>query len=349
MSAGTKLNHCNAGGYCVSANEWLPVEAFDFDWVQLSPIIGCNRLRCGKCGIDVRSMLGFELPPDLQATEEEVYALVDAGDSSRFTKSPKCRIYACRHFSTVARSFFRAQPENDYAPYTPWGCGGHPGLSLPAVLEGVAIDPHTDWGKLARQSFAGTLGVSLHPSVDREPGFWLMRLYRLLAEQPVAPKIAHAAADAVLDPDPRVRLGAIVFFRLGWNAPGAERMAPALRDHPALFADILVDGDPITLERQLLHMLSYRIANHVSDTVAIELMRAALSRKFEPLGLEQSLYSMAEVDQKWLLEHGDQIVAAMPELWDPMQHALTSAGASKGALAELQMRVNALRAPVASG
>ena len=151
------LNHCKTGGYCVSAEEWLPAEPFDFDWVQLSPIVGCNRLRCGSCGVDVRSVLGFELPPNLQATEAQVYALVDAGDVSRFTKSPKSRLYACPHFNTVAKSFFRAQPENDYAPFTPWGCGGHPKLSLPAVLEGVAIDLKTDWTDLARRSFAGTV------------------------------------------------------------------------------------------------------------------------------------------------------------------------------------------------
>ena len=341
MTARAKLNQCNAGGYLVSGDEWLPVEPFDFDWVQASPIVGCNRLRCGSCDVEVRSVLGFELPSDLQATEAEVYALVEAGDGSRFTKSPKSRLYACRHFNTVARSFFRAQPENDYAPFTPWGCAGHPKLSLPAVLEGVALDTQSDWTRLARRSFAGTLGVSLHPSVDREPGFWLQRLYRLLAGQPVAAKIAEAAADAALDGDPRVRLGAIVFFRLGWNAPGAERMAPALRDHPELFVDVLVSGDPITLERQMLDMLSYRIANHVGDTVAIERMRAALSRKFEPLGLEQALYSMAEVDQKWLLDHGDQIVAKVPELWPSVRHALEAAGAPQRELADLVKRVEA--------
>lgn len=88
-------------------------------------------------------------------------------------------------------------------------------------------------------------------------------------------------------------------------------------------------------------MLSYRIANHVGDTVAIERMRAALSRKFEPLGLEQALYSMAEVDQKWLLDHGDQIVAKVPELWPSVRHALEAAGAPQRELADLVKRVEA--------
>ena len=341
MSAPAKLNRCKNGGYCVSADEWLPTEPFDFDWVQLKPIVGCNRLRCGQCDVEVRSLLGVELGPGLQATEAEVYALVAAGDASRFLPSPTCRIYACRHFNTVAKSFFRAEPENDHAPFTPWGCGGHPVLSLPAVLEGISIDEDSDWTELARRSFAGTLGVSLHPSVDRESGFWLQRLCRLVG-QPVAQEIARAAAALVLDPDPRVRLGSIVFFRLGWNAPGAELLAPALRDHPELFTDVLVPPDPITLERQLLDMLSYRIANHLNDPVAIEQMRAALSRRFAPLGMQQSLYSMAEVDQKWLLANGDQIVAKVPELWPSLRDALEAAGAPTRELAELVRRVEAL-------
>lgn len=340
MSAPT--HRCKNGGYCVSAAEWLPVEPFDFDWVQLTPIVGCNRLRCGQCNVEVRSLVGFELGPNLKATEDEVYALVAAGDGSRFAPSPHSRLYACRHFNTVANSFFRAEPDNDYAPFTPWGCAGHPKLSLPAVLEGVAIDEKSDFTELARRSFAGTLGVSLHPSVDREPGFWLQRLCRLVG-MPVAEKIAHAAASLVLDPDPRVRLGVIGFFRLGWNAPGAERLAPALRDHPELFADVLVPPDPITLERQLLDVLSYRLANHLNDQVAIEEMRAALSRRFAPLGMEQSLYSVAEVDQKWLLANGDQIVAKVPELWPRVRDALESAGAPTQEVAELVRRVDALK------
>src|SRR2546430_2216312 len=160
------------------------------------------------------------------------------------------------------------------APWTPWHCAGHPPLSLPAVLEGVAVDDNSDWRQLARQSFAGKLGVTLHPSVDRDSGFWIHRLYRLLDERPA---IANAAADLLLDSEPWVRRGAIAFFRLNdGNAAGAERAATGLRDHPELFVEVLVDGDSLTLERQLLEVLDYRIINKVGDTVALELMRAAL-------------------------------------------------------------------------
>jgi hypothetical protein len=345
-SGSAKLRYCKndrkTGGYCVSAAEWLPDEPFDYDWVQLSPIVGCNQLMCSSCGAKLRSVVGVELPPEL--TAKDVYELMGAHDLSRFTASPSCRAYACHCFRTNVTTFFRVRSENDMDEGTPWRCDGHPTVSLPLVLEGIEIDEQTDWQDLARRSFAGELGVSLHPNVDRQRGFWLQRLYRLLEKQPVAAKISNAAADRAIDPNPRVRLGAIVFFRLGWNEPGAERMAPALRDHPELFADVLVDGYPVTLERQMLDMLDYRITNKVADPVAIELMRAALYRRFEPIGIQQSLFSMAQADQKWLLEHADEIVAARPEAWDHMQHALKSAGAPKRALADLQQRVNARRA-----
>ncbi len=350
-SDAAKLRYCKndrkTGGYCVSADEWLPDDVFDYDWVQLSPIVGCNRLLCSSCGADVRSALGVAIPDEVDP--KDAYELMGAHDLSRFSPSPSCRAYACRCLKANVTSFFQARSENDMDPGTPWHCGGHPLASLPMILESVEIDVEADWRQLARRSFAGELGVSLHASVDREYGFWLQRLYRLLDRLPLAAEISNAAADQSLDPNPRVRLGAIVFFRLGWNEPGAERMASALRDHPELFADVLVEDNPVTLERQMLEMLDYRIINKVEDTVAIALMRAALCRRFVPLGIERSLYSMAEVDQKWLLEHGDQIVAAVPELWDPLQHALKAASAPKHALADLQQRVNAQRAPAVSG
>lgn len=341
-SDGGPLNRCGGGGSCVSGNEWLPSELFDYDWVQLGPVVGCNRLACQECGVQVRSLLGFDLPENSKA--DEVYELIGRNDSSRFIESASYRIYSCRHYSIVAKSHFPAVQQNDFATWTPWECAGHPLLSLPALLEGIAIDESTDFGQLARKSFAGELGVLLHPSVDRVRGFWLQRLYRLLDDRPAAAKVARAAADLLLDRDPRVRMGAIAFFNFAWNAPGADRLAPALRDHPELFADIFVDGNPMSLERQLLEVLDYRIVNGVGDTVALELMRAALSRRFKPVGLEQYLFGMAKVDQKWLLEHGDELVAAVPELWQNMQAALVDAGASKRQMAALKDRVRARRA-----
>ena len=339
---GEQLNHCGGGGTCVSGNEWLPSEPFDYDWAQLGPTIGCNHLACAKCGVEVRNLLGFDLHAD--SAPGDVYERIGSNDSSRFIESATYRIYSCRHYSIVAKFKFLAEQPNDYAPWTPWKCAGHPALSLPALLEGVAIDEKSDFGQLARKSFAGELGVSLHPSVDRVPGFWLQRLYRLLGDLPAAAKIAGAAADQLLDPTPSVRMGAIGFFNLGWNAPGADRVAPALRDHPELFADVLVDGNPTTLERQLLEVLDYRIINKVGDTVALELMRAALSRPFKPIGLERFLFGMARVDQQWLLEHGDALVAAVPALWTNMQAALEDAGVSKRQMAALKDRVRARRA-----
>jgi hypothetical protein len=317
----------------VTGQEWLPVEPFDYLWA------GCNRLACRECGVQVRTLLGFDLPPDHEAAD--AYALIGANDHSRFVESPNHRVYTCRHYSIVATYSFPAEQQHDMASWTPWGCAGHPRLSLPAVLEGLAVDDDSDWRQLARQSFAGKLSVTLHPSVDRDSGFWIHRLYQLLDERPA---IGNAAADLLLDSDPRVRRGAIAFFRLNGNATGAERTATALRDHPELFVDFLVGGDSLTLERQLLDVLDYRISNRIGDTVAVELMRAALSRRFQHVGGEQYLFGMARGDQKWLLEHGDELVAAVPELWQKMKAALASAGASKRQMAKLKDRVRARRA-----
>jgi hypothetical protein len=205
----------------------------------------------------------------------------------------------------------------------------------------VTIDDHTDVGDLARRALGGTLGVSLHPEPDSDPGFWLQRLYRLLGDLPLAERVSRSAASLILDADPRVRLGAIRFFALGPDAPGGETLATALREHPELFVDIIPPNWPVTLERSLLNPLSSRI--RLGDSAALELVRAALFRPFQPLDLREYLYELADVDQEWLLDHGDQIVAAVPDLWEHLRYALESEGAPRRRLADLVKRVHARR------
>jgi hypothetical protein len=116
-----KLHYCKndrkTGGYCVSAGEWLPDEPFDYDWVQLSPIVGCNQLMCSSCGAKLRSVVGVELPQELEPTD--AYDLMGAHDHSRFTASPSCRAYACRCLKSNVTTFFRVHSENDMDEGTP--------------------------------------------------------------------------------------------------------------------------------------------------------------------------------------------------------------------------------------
>jgi hypothetical protein len=77
--------------------------------------------------------------------------------------------------------------------------------------------------------------------------------------------------------------------------------------------------------------------------VTLERMREALFRPFQPLDLSEHLYQPVKSDQKWLLEHGDQMVAAVPDLWEDLRFALEPAGAPQRQLADLVRRVRARR------
>jgi hypothetical protein len=326
------VNYCKAGGYCVSESEWLPAEPFDYDWVRRAPFVGCNRLRCGSCGAEVRSAVNFALPSMGPA---EVYELLGEGDTTRFQPQPFGRIYACRCYMIEAVAVIRSQPLDDMEPSVPWSCDGHPWLQLPAELEGVRIAEDSDWSTVARQALDHP--VVLHPELRSHPGFWLQRLYHLLLGRPAAELISRAAGDLALDPEPRVRLGAISFFLLGWDQPGAERLAPALREHPELFVDIVVPGFTVSLERWILSVLEWRVRS--GDPEALEVMRAALFRTFSPLGVEEYFHMMARVDQQWFLEHADQLFAAQPGLWRDLLAALATAGASPENLARWALEV----------
>jgi hypothetical protein len=320
------LNYCKTGGTCVGTDDWLPARPFDYDWVPRSPYVGCNRLRCQLCGAEVRSLAFFELPTDLDAPQ--LYEILGAGDTARLTPQPFGRIYACRCYAIEAVALVRTQPLGDMQKQLPWSCEGHPRLEVPVELEGIPLDG-SDWKAVARQALDHP--IVLHPEMTNHPGFWLQRLYRLLAPRPAAEEVSRAAGELLLDPEVRVRLGAISFFLLGWDEPGAERLAPALREHPELFVNVVAPGGTVSLERWILSVLEWRVRS--GDPEALDIMRAALFRTFTPLGVEEYFHLMGRVDRQWFVEHADQLLGAQPGGWRDLLAALATAGASPEKLA----------------
>src|SRR6478736_5878125 len=48
--------YCTSNGSVVDGLQWLPTEPFDYSWPG-GPCIGCNRLRCSRCGEQVMATL----------------------------------------------------------------------------------------------------------------------------------------------------------------------------------------------------------------------------------------------------------------------------------------------------
>src|SRR5688572_28031002 len=78
------MNHCHKGGYLVSPEQFLPDDLTDHGMPAL-PVVGCNRLRCRRCGAWVRSGPGYAIADGLSRAE--------AYDEPDITASPKWRPY----------------------------------------------------------------------------------------------------------------------------------------------------------------------------------------------------------------------------------------------------------------
>jgi hypothetical protein len=317
------LHYCIADGYLVDHSEWLPSEPFDYAFVVIAPYIGCNNLRCANCGKQPRGAVGLSAPRGM--TAREIYALLaDPARAPQLARDAHGhgRLYACECYQTLVFSGRGAQEPLDLITEerSPWTCQGHPPLALPARLDGIDLSPATDWKSLAREVFSGARTPHVDRSLASIPGFWMQRLYGVL-DEPMAAPISRAVSELLLDPDESVRRGALFFFRLLWSAPGAERVAEAARDHASLFSGPLWD-----LMVEVLNARMTDAQGRVSDVLAMEQIRQGALR---PPGIGRVIHALAALDEKWVLDRGEQILLANPAEWKSVLYVLRGADPSR--------------------
>lgn len=109
----------------------LCADPSEFYRKECPEILGCTRPRCNICGAEVHIEAGWE------------------------PESMKPRHYAC-DCTTWEGSWDEkltkplADESDEYS--LPWGCAGHPVVSLPFELDGVAIAANSDWdGRYGRR------------------------------------------------------------------------------------------------------------------------------------------------------------------------------------------------------
>src|SRR5262245_58968315 len=130
------MNECTHNGHLVDATQALPSEPTDFA-VDGLPIVGCTRIRCRRCGAEVRSVSEVELARRNPLTTDEIatiYALSDPMASPLLRRADtSTRLYLCRCESWIELSDHRLwDPDpSESDPQLPWRCQGHPTISLP--------------------------------------------------------------------------------------------------------------------------------------------------------------------------------------------------------------------------
>jgi hypothetical protein len=300
----TNDRFCGEGGLLVGPHEWLPTHPADHRFTERHPRAGCNHLRCLRCDSLVVSSV-----------------------------SDDARHYRCRCFSHDERGLRLLDPrgEADHPDRAlPWRCAGHPPLGLPAELDGEALSNET----LSERVVAILAGhVPRRPwpasALDREgSAAWLARLYALLGDETGRRDIAREVTAALSAPAVLSRTLALDFFLIHPLAPGAERIAAALDEHPALFVGVTL---PWSRKHDLAH-LAWQVLverlHHANrngsplDPLALPLARAHVS---SPNASMAVLLRLGHWDRAWVLDRVAAIATANPPLIPSLLDVLAKA------------------------
>lgn len=253
----------------VGPRYWLPPEPFEFGWTTR---VGCNNLRCERCGSPVRAEV---------TGERRHYAC------------------ACQEHDETGVFLIDGEPDDLYPPIlTDWVCAGHPDLLLPATVDGVRLDAATDWDTVAAEA---VLDPPFTPPLVELHAAWPTRLYRLLGAERV--QLSHAVARLLAAEDPRLVRGAYHFFFNEPSAEGAESLAPSVvarRDWLGSVPELLDQAAVLLHERLRLVDEAGGPVDRTALDAAQELALAGIGPSHTPLALPP----------EWLLAHAKQLAGA---------------------------------------
>lgn len=196
---------CVHAGAVVGARHHLPTEAWG-RWTGGGPAVGCNRLRCERCGENVRQETGFELmspPPE----PERVFTAPDWRQVAGLRATDgRERLYACRCRLHVeaAQHLLDAVPREFTDLDLPWRCAGHPAPPWPLSVDGMPLDDDTDVAGLIRQVLDGSRPMPSWADSTRHRSYWLERLTSLvpklepIVREQVCAALSHGTPEAVV-------------------------------------------------------------------------------------------------------------------------------------------------------
>lgn len=316
------MNLCNGGGHLVGGNAWLPVDPGDYFRAAYSiSDIGCNRLRCQRCGQMVRHALGYAVAPAFDAAT--LFAMRDwsvlTGAVPDGREQGRLYVCACNVLVEHAGCQLDQSGERDPDILPPWRCAGHPGLRPPGTIAGVDVELSNGWAPLVAAHLERT--TALHPSVDRFPGFMLTRIYQALEALSDQEALACAVADRAADTSLRARQAVALFYALNHRAAGLDRVLVAWRAEPDLYYEHPgAFGPGSLLKDTLLEAIAFRIGSR--QPAADELLATWRWAALHGSGLGVHLHSAARTDAAWTQEHVEQLLDVAPADWKTILHSI---------------------------
>ncbi len=314
------LNHCRAGGVLVGPEQIFGPTPHDYAWPLADVPIGCNRLRCRKCGELVRSGNKFGPGPEFNTRWLEALRAPDwnALAASGVLKHDSIyRLYVCgclQHAETLYRYIEEEEAWQVVDPPPPWRCDGHPRLALPADVDGIAIGPATDFAALVSRAFAETLPREVTGVFGDH---WLSRLFHLIKHDPAGEKLSRAVlAELTASSDPSVRVEALDFFRRNPSAPGAGELLALGRAQRDRFAGVV---NPKAPETDLLYFLLQALACQIDegDRAPLEFLQEQMLEPGPKPGYLVDVLKRHAPD--WIQKHRGQILAANLQLARQLQ------------------------------
>jgi hypothetical protein len=321
MRRSQRMNNCARSGFLVDATSPLTVDPTDLQ-VEGLPVVGCSRVRCGRCGALVRNApgLAFRTRDDVAAPQlAALYATPDLTSSALLHQTrPEWRLYLCkcaRWLETWRHACAEPDPD-DWDPDMPWRCEGHPLISLPHDLDGVVVASKDELRELAVRGFHDVAPPRVRPA-DKVRGEWLARLYVRLSPGE-AEVVAAVALASVEDPGPRTRALALRFL---YHLPidrGRARLLALIDGERSLFAGVADEVTTISVDKTLEHTIWRILAPLVgSEGRARDLARAEALAGTASVAIYDAL---ARHDSGWVTSHGVELARAasdrIEELFD---------------------------------
>jgi hypothetical protein len=304
------MNVCLDSGYLVSAKQALPSDPTEFGVPRL-PFVGCNRLRCNRCGATVRTCDGYAFATRDDQSQPTLSGLYDTADLTTspllHQTLPSFRLYLCRCSRWLETSEHALQiddPDWFTDPKMPWACDGHPYVEPPHDIDGVRVTSTEELRALISRGFAGFVPPRTRP--DDPPAVWLVRLHARLA--PSLKPYVEQEALAALEKAPDAKARAFAFFFRAPNDQANARILTMLERDRATLAVIPDAITTISIDKTLDHS-AWRV---LQSAIGADGPVRTLARAHALAGHGcRTLYSgLASGDASWLLEHLEDVARA---------------------------------------
>jgi hypothetical protein len=314
------MNRCGRNGYLVDATQTLPTDSTDL-FVEGLPVVGCNKLVCGRCGATVRNAPGiaFKTRDDVPSDElAALYATADLSSSPLLhATQPGSRLYVCKCSRWLETSQHACdEPDRDALtdPDMPWACAGHPTIALPHDIDGVRVASATELRDLAVRGLHGVTPPRTRER-DKPRAAWLARLHSRL-EPAHAAVVVNAAVGALRGTSPTTRAFALHFLRMVQSPVAEAVLIETLRTDRALFADVPDEMTPFDLDTTLEDTLWRVLARALPEAEgARELAREeALAGK----GRRALFDALAQGDSTWFAANAEAIAKVSPRQLDAL-------------------------------